>query len=178
MPQVDVNRRSFIIGGLLTRRGRAQTARFSRPWGVSPPWLSAAMCEGACRGCGRPCGSACEQGIIEFHPEEHADAGTPYLNFYTGGCTFCEACVEACPANISIDAQSLPLRTAILDEQRCLAWSDVICLSCKGLCPEHAIVWDRRMRPGIDAKRCSGCGGCVGACPAQAIDIAESSGTD
>jgi len=56
--------------------------------------------------------------------------------------------------------------------QGCVAHHGVICFSCKEPCIDDAILFNGMFNPVIDMDRCTGCGFCVGRCPAQAIEYA------
>ena len=97
---MDRGRRAFLRGTLLTRAGRAQEVLRQQPLGPPPPWHRGLALESHCPGCTHPCVTACDPGIIHLHPQDHDLAGLPYLDFNTSGCTFCKACVEACPVSV------------------------------------------------------------------------------
>jgi Pyruvate/2-oxoacid:ferredoxin oxidoreductase delta subunit len=63
---------------------------------------------------------------------------------------------------------------AVISAQ-CLARRSIACMSCRDNCPEDAIRFRPRaggpFLPEIDTEACSGCGECVGACPADAITL-------
>jgi ferredoxin-type protein NapF len=170
---MDDGRRAFLRGALLTRAGRATEARRRQPLGPPPPWHGDLALEPHCPGCAHPCVSACETNIIRLHPADHALAGVPYLDFHQGGCTFCRACVEACPLEIETSAADRPvIGSAVLDRSTCIAWDDVICMACSGRCEYHAIHTTHQRRAQVDAAVCNGCGQCVSACPVHALTIA------
>jgi ferredoxin-type protein NapF len=170
---MDRGRRAFLRGTLLTRAGRAQEVLRQQPLGPPPPWHRGLALESHCPGCTHPCLTACDPGIIHLHPQDHDLAGLPYLDFNTSGCTFCKACVEACPLDVTIDnATTRPtIGTAQLNRETCIAWDDVICMACSGRCDYHAINTAHQRRAQIDTELCNGCGMCVAACPVQALSI-------
>ena len=96
---------------------------------------------------------------------------TPFLDFSTGGCTFCDECAKACEYNVlniedvrNIEAQIL------INKSKCMSWEGVMCFSCKDPCLEDAIDFKAMFMPEINEK-CTSCGFCIGRCPADAIDI-------
>ncbi|MEN8130121.1 MAG: 4Fe-4S dicluster domain-containing protein [Pseudomonadota bacterium] len=170
---MDSARRHFLRGGFLTRQGREGFECNTKARGPAPPWHVGSLRQEICTACEHPCVQACEMDIIRLHGSEHGLAGTPYLSFEQGGCTFCQACLEACPMELEglADTQ-VRIGTAALDVAACLAWSGVVCMSCRFSCTWRAITLDAHNRPSIDAEICTGCGLCVGVCPKQAITVA------
>lgn len=63
--------------------------------------------------------------------------------------------------------------TVVLYASKCLAWQNTICMSCRSVCPEEAIVFDQRNRPTIDHDLCTDCGLCIEPCPPGAIVAAK-----
>lgn len=174
---MDRVRRCFLRGGFLTREGRDQLVRRSKALGPPPPWHAGRLQRETCETCEHPCVAACEMDIIRLHGPEHGLAGTPFLNFEGGGCSFCHACVDACPMEVEEHAQDQPrIGQAFLDRQACLAWQGVLCMSCKFACGWQAIDLDAKSRPVMNAELCTGCGMCVGVCPKQAISIVSPDG--
>ena len=127
------------------------------------------------RTCDQPCAAACTSRLIRFYPADHVDAGLPYLTFAETGCNFCGDCRVACPESLPCQPARPVLGCAELDTNRCLAWTGVVCLSCRDRCAERAIEFDARMRPTLSVARCVGCGSCIVVCPLQAISIAPAS---
>ena len=169
---MDTGRRLFLRGASLTREGRARAVRQKAPLGPSPPWMSDLLQRDGCGGCNRACAAACDQDIIRFHPRGHALAGFPYLAFADAGCTLCGDCVEACPLDFPTAGRAPRLGTAQLERGRCLAWQDVICMSCLGACQLRALRREPHShRVTVDADRCNGCGMCVRVCPADALSV-------
>ena len=173
MSKIDTRRRAFLRGAYLTREGRAEVSRQQDPLGPAPPWHQGLPLQSHCTGCAQPCVAACEPGIIRIHPNDHAHAGVPYLDFKSAGCTFCRACVEACPVDITLEEHTTPriIGKLVLNRNTCIAWDDIICMSCCNRCDYKAITLEHYRRPQIDARTCTGCGLCVAACPVQALSF-------
>ncbi len=170
--KVDVNRRAFLRGAYLTREGRAEVSQQQNPLGPAPPWHQGLPLQSHCPGCTQPCVAACEPAIIRIHPQHHSHAGVPYLGFASAGCTFCHACVEACPIDIDASNEPVPrIGELILDRATCIAWKDIICMSCSSRCPHQAIKTRHHRRPLVDDDACTTCGICIAACPVQSLRI-------
>ena len=174
---VDTSRRFFLRGAVLTREGREEAIRRQRPLGPRPPWLDGRIDPAYCAACDPACVSACEQHIIRIHPSDHHQAGLPWLDFTAGGCTFCADCARACP-RVERIVDTPQIGTAQIDTGRCLAWNDVICLSCAGVCRERALRRDRSRRVTVDTLSCTGCGQCVSKCPVMALTITWKTGSE
>ncbi len=174
---MDQARRHFLRGGFLTREGRERFERQSKALGPPPPWHAGRLQQAICAVCEHPCVKACETDIIRLHGSDHELAGIPFLSFKDGGCTFCHACVDACPMELEEVAQT-PTRIglAYVDQQACLAWQGVFCMSCKFSCVWRAIDLDAKSRPSMNTEVCTGCGMCVNVCPKQAITIKSPDG--
>lgn len=168
---MEPGRRSFLRGALLTEEGRERTRRQSRPLGPLPPGMAGALAQDGCRTCEQYCVSACTQRIVRIHPEGHRLAGLPYLDFTQAGCTLCSECSEACPVDIPAISAAEQLGSARLDQAQCLAWNNIICMSCISACRLDALITDRQRRPKVDAERCTGCGFCVSRCPVHALQV-------
>ncbi len=169
---MDGRRRAFLRGAFLTRAGRAKEAVRQRPLGPPPPWHQGQALMKQCPDCSHPCVSACETDIIRLHPADHEQAGIPYLDFSHNGCTFCQACVRTCPMELEVAAEGRPvIGTAELNRATCIAWDDVICMSCHDRCDYDAITTAHQRRAQVNTETCTGCGMCVSACPVDALRI-------
>lgn len=115
---------------------------------------------------GNPCGEVCEEGIIVFKDK------MPSISFEKGGCTYCEQCAKVCPSEVlSTDVSQNINGVFSIYLQKCLAWNDVICYTCKDVCDENAIEFLGVFRPQIVSDRCTSCGFCYNPCPTDAIQI-------
>ena len=82
--------------------------------------------------------------------------------------------VQTAASEIEAAADTRPvIGTAQLNRSTCIAWDDVICMSCSGRCDYHAITMVHQRRAQVDAQVCNGCGMCVPACPVHALSIVE-----
>ena len=136
---------------------------------IRPPYSSdLSLFHRLCPDCtDKACAKACEEEIIHIDEE-----GTPNIDFAKRGCTFCEACADACNMGVlsdkTIDFIDAKVEINVL---KCVAWHRVMCSSCKDPCPEDAITFLGLFRPEIDMEKCTACGWCLSVCPAGAIEI-------
>jgi len=135
-----------------------------------PPWaIDEALFVDRCTRCDR-CIDACPTGILV-----RMDGGFPGVDFSRGECTFCGDCVSRCEPQALVrggpDAAPWDMVAAIGPE--CLAMRGVECRVCGETCPERAIRFRPRLggvaQPLLDSGSCTGCGACIGPCPARAI---------
>ena len=171
--QPDLGRRGLLTGSFLTRKGRdslkRQQQRQQQPLGPRPPWHQQVMEN--CSHCEQECTASCSQDIIRLHQDDHAFAGTPWLDFSVTGCTFCGDCAEACPAIESYEKEASRTGNLLLARASCLTWNNVFCMSCIGKCDVRALQLDERRRLMLNDSLCTGCGMCIHACPVDALGI-------
>ncbi|NOZ04005.1 MAG: hypothetical protein GXO92_05295 [FCB group bacterium] len=118
-----------------------------------------------CRSCPGHCATACPEGIIIKKNKEK-----PYLNVSNGGCTFCEACAEACQPEVLVKSAPAEIQGRIvLDQGKCLAWNGTICQNCLDACEDQALEFDVLFNPVVLEDRCTQCGFCVRPCPVEAL---------
>ena len=176
LSSVNNNRRAFLRGSFLTREGRARETVRQQPLGPPPPWHRGLPLEQHCTDCAQPCVTACEPAIIHLHPAEHEMAGLPYLHFSLTGCTFCKACVDVCPIEMDVAGTVQPdIGKAEVNHETCIAWHEIICQSCIGVCEFEAITSTHMRNPVINNELCNGCGMCVKYCPLNALTVTPAS---
>ncbi len=115
----------------------------------------------------KECVKVCEEEIIKIESD-----GTPSLSFDKKGCTFCDACLEACVPGVLSDKKLHYISAEVeIDVLKCMAWHQSICSSCKDPCLEDAINFLGLFRPEISQSACTACGWCIPVCPTGAIQI-------
>jgi len=160
------SRRAFLS----TFRKPLQQSKEVLPLMVRPPYgLNESLFQSECVTCeNKTCVASCDEQII-FMLED----GTPSLDFFKSGCTFCEDCANACEPNVlnleNIHTSEQLNATFRISTEGCVAHNGVICFSCKEPCIDDAILFNGMFNPVIDMNKCTGCGFCVGRCPTQAI---------
>ena len=134
-----------------------------------PGALAGAQFALACSRCGR-CMKACPSQCLQ--PLPLAAGFTNYLSPVViprkARCELCMLCQEVCPtgAIARISEEQAAIGTAVLDNRRCLAWTEgKLCLVCREQCPRQAVEIDEHKRPAINDDLCVGCGACENSCP-------------
>lgn len=150
-----LSRRAFFTG-----QRNAVTGAIALPW-----WRHQAGCDG----CGR-CVTACETQIVQLR------AGAfPQLDFQRGECTFCAACVDACPQPLFHSREQQPWQQRIRISHHCLSFQGVDCRSCQESCAQQAIVFRLTVhgiaQPETTPQHCTGCGACIAPCPVSATGL-------
>lgn len=138
-----------------------------------PPW---ALPEDdflrACTRCNR-CSIICPTRIIRLQD------GYPVVDFSAGECTFCSECVRVCtPTALRRgEDRQLPWTIKAQFSAQCLAERGVECRICGEHCDVNAIRFPPRLggvpAPQLDSAGCTGCGGCVAACPVHAVHMTK-----
>lgn len=161
-----VDRRAFFTS---FARGLGYTEEASTSL-VRPPYSqSESLFQSECPVCeSKACVTSCDEKIIMI-----TDEGTPTLSFKQNGCTFCDACANACEAEVlSLEkGQNSTWLNAVfkISLEACVAHHGVICHSCKEPCIDDAILFNGLFNPVIDDEKCTACGFCMARCPTQAI---------
>lgn len=152
-----------------------------RETSLRPPW---ALVEDrfveTCTRCS-DCIRACPESILTA-----GGGGFPIVDFERGACTFCGACLDACDAGALVSnpeaSHSSPWKILIEIGPACLADRGVECRVCGEVCDVRAIRFQPRLgappRPSLDPALCTGCGACVGACPADAVQVSRGGDDD
>ncbi|NLA67007.1 MAG: ferredoxin-type protein NapF [Gammaproteobacteria bacterium] len=157
----DRSRRALLAG-----RARA-TPLLRPPWARDEAGFTA-----ACTAC-NACAEACPPAVLV-----RGGGGFPEFDPARGECTFCGDCAAACGEGAFVAPTGRPWALRAWIGDACLAGAGVVCWSCRDACGESAIRFPPALpvaRPQVAADRCTGCGGCVGACPTSAITIAGAS---
>ncbi|WP_170474201.1 ferredoxin-type protein NapF [Ruegeria arenilitoris] len=155
----QASRRAFMTGKALRPDRQA----------IRPPGAIGDEFYNLCQEC-NDCVPACPENIISIDGQ-----GWPALSFDSGSCTFCTACAEACPTGALEKTRIKDWPWLAKIAESCLALNGVSCRVCQDACAENALRFRPQLGglyvPELDAETCTGCGACVGACPAGAVTL-------
>ncbi|MFA5233203.1 MAG: 4Fe-4S binding protein [Sulfurimonas sp.] len=134
---------------------------------LRPPYFGdESLFHNECNKCNGVCAAVCEEDIIKI-----ASDSTPYLDFSTGGCTYCDECAIACNFGVlRVEDKKVINAHVSIDKSKCLSWGHTLCFSCKDPCLDNAINFKAMFMPTINDK-CIICGFCISKCPADAITL-------
>lgn len=168
------NRRQFFkLFQNPSSKGGGKDGKFVRPPGANADdeiFLS------DCTKCG-DCAKHCPHDAIVFAgPKFGKNEGTPYLRLEEKPCYMCSdfPCIASCKDGaLTLERKSKPIAKVFVDENLCLNHQGTLCDECQLRCPTqfHAIkILNRKVY--LDESLCSGCGLCVGFCPAEPLAFA------
>lgn len=173
----STNRNGFARGEYqvleqLSRRRLLQGSVRAERSPLRPPWADTeSVFVERCTRC-QQCLQQCPQHIIVT-----GDGGFPEVNLRRGECTFCGECVRACndAALIPLAAwtEPAPWTVRAVIGRTCFSFNGIACRVCADHCVARAIRFfalrGGAFVPRLDVSRCTGCGACISACPADAI---------
>jgi ferredoxin-type protein NapF len=160
MATINTARRAFLLGRVAER----DLNEPRMPWAV-------VEFTSACERYG-DCIEACEESVLKT-----GDGGFPTIDFESGGCTFCGACVRACKYDALDETIAPPWQVKVSIGAGCLSAQGITCRSCGDACEASAIRFrlelGGRAIPRLDTSLCNGCGSCIATCPTHVIQIQE-----
>jgi len=136
---------------------------------IRPPYNNnESLFHNECRSCDAKCATVCEEDIIKIAKDK-----TPFLDFSSSGCSYCDACANACEYGVlELENKKLINASVTINKNECISWDGVMCFSCQDPCLENAIDFQAMFMPTIN-DRCTACGFCISRCPVSAIKIKD-----
>ena len=165
---MDPSRRGFLRGRPPAANRADQAVAPRPPWALQPDSAFIAQCT-RCTDCVR----ACPRSVLRS-----GDGGYPETDFSSAGCTLCGDCRRACGTGaIRQDDAAQAFARRVQVGSACLTRHGVECRVCGDACDTRAL----RFVPAIGGisqlqvilDSCTGCGECLGRCPASALSLAE-----
>ena len=137
---------------------------------VRPPYFeNEELFEALCVNCDGICANVCETNIIKIQGDK-----TPILDFYIGGCTYCDECAKNCPYEVLKLENKKQINGIIqIENDKCLSWQGTMCFSCKDPCLDDAIKFQNGIFYPSITENCTNCGFCIKYCPTDAIKIIQ-----
>ena len=134
---------------------------------IRPPYNNdESLFHNECNKCDAKCATVCEVDIIKI-----AKDATPYLDFSSSGCTFCDDCASACEFGVLTLENKINVNAnVVISQTECVSWEGVMCFSCKDPCLDNAIDYKALFMPVIN-NNCTSCGFCISRCPVGAIKV-------
>ena len=139
---------------------------------IRPPWAGPEeLFVDQCSRCDH-CIEQCPSSIIK-----RGSGGFPEVDFSNGECDFCGECEAICQTNaLDLSIRPVPWFNHIeIDENRCLPYQGVTCITCAEQCEVRAIHFSPSLggisKPQLNSEQCTGCGACIGPCPNSAISM-------
>ena len=134
---------------------------------IRPPYNNdESLFHNECNKCDAKCATVCEVDIIKI-----AKDATPYLDFSSSGCTFCDDCASACEFGVLTLENKINVNAnVVISQTECVSWGGVMCFSCKDPCLDNAIDYKALFMPVIN-NNCTSCGFCISRCPVGAIKV-------
>ncbi len=124
------------------------------------------------------CAQVCPYDSIEMaHLDWGSKFGTPLIFARDVPCYLCMKCPPVCPTgaldNKLTEKTKVRMGVAVIDENKCLPFSGIICRACFERCPiyREAITMRDEIYPQVHPESCVGCGICENVCPAEEVAI-------